>query len=105
MPDPVHSFGNAGWSRLKDAAVLPCLFFLLPSRAAPGVLKTAVSAVSRYTLGVYCVHYVPTILLLRLVDRSGIRPDPIWPPLLVFAASWAACRLLASFPRGRRFVS
>lgn len=104
-PDPAHSFGNAGWSRLKDAAVLPCLFFLLPFGTAPGILKTAVSAVSRYTLGVYCIHYVPAILLLRILDRHGIRPDPIWPPLIVFAASWAACRLLAFFPRGRRFVS
>lgn len=86
-----------------DLDILACaflaVFYFLPFNRLPAAVSRGVLAVSRYAMGVYCVHLMLGWLLCAYVfPRLGVVQEGIFSCVLIYVASWTLCWFVDCLP-------
>lgn len=91
--------GYQGLQRMLQALSLLAAAYFLPTDRVPRVLSVAVVYLSKFTMGVYLVHFtVGRILESCLLPRFGLAGGDLVECLVIFAASMLLCILISFIP-------
>lgn len=113
-PRPPSIPGYAGLNMCLIAWGVMACFYYLPFGRLPSIVSSAVDHVSRYCMGVYCIHFLLGQLVFDFVWRlprtdtpyGELRIFTIGQCLVVWVLSYGVCWLIARVPAGllRRVV-
>jgi len=105
-PRPAGVVGYEGVNMSLIAWGMMALFYYIPFDRLPAWCGTAVAFLSRYCMGVYCIHHLMGKILFDLVFRlprletkwGGLAVAPWWFWLLLWVLSYLVCWLISLIP-------
>lgn len=96
--EKMPTLGSIGLQMVALSAAYFLLFYHLPI-SGRSALRTFVEWLSRYCMGVYCVHmFLGWILNEHLFARVGVMPNTFGSCILLWLVSWVFCWLVARIP-------
>ena len=87
-------FGYAGLHIVLVAVGLTVLFWSLPLEKLGGWVTGLIDRLSRYTLGIYCMHLLVAKVFDLILKRTTLPREGFWFCVAVFAAAYLVCQLL-----------
>lgn len=88
------SFGYAGFHILLVALGLTVLFWSLPLEKLGNRVTGLIERLSRYTLGIYCMHMLVAKVFDLILKRTTLPRQGFWFCVAVFAFAYLVCYLL-----------
>ena len=102
----IDGFGYGGIWILLSGSALTLFFLLLPLGWLPECIRTGIEALSRYSLGIYCLHLPVGSVLMKVLSVSRSRPDPLFRCLFIWIVCWVlSAALVRLSPRMKCMVS
>lgn len=95
MPE---GFGYCGIPNIISGFCLVTAAVLLPLKNIPEFAKTIIEFVSRYTLGIYCMHRLVATLLFGILERMGIQTGTFALCIVVYILCYLASWILYKIP-------
>lgn len=96
LPHP-EGFGYSGVSLLLSSLALVVFACQLPIRP-DGKAAGVIGVISRYTLGIYCIHRMVGRFLAAILTAVGLPGNSVPGCLLVYLLCYLACWVMASLP-------
>lgn len=98
-PPPGPNLGYAGLELVAVALPMLAFSFCLPFDRLPSAISRIVEEFSRYSIGIYCLHYLLGIPMFRYVfPHVGLGERTIAACVALWVVSWGVCRLIARIP-------
>lgn len=99
-----QGFGDAGIDKIVVPAILMFVFYLFPLEKCPKVIKNLISWISKYTLGVYCLHFwVRNILHLFVQPHFGWTTGTFFECIGIFSICLIISIIISYIPIFKRF--
>lgn len=74
----IYSFGYEGVCAIIVSICVFLLFYFIPMRRIPGRVVKIIIELSRYTLGVYCIHIMIGTTLLNIFERANLKLNSVF---------------------------
>ena len=97
IPD-IQGFGYSGILRLGVALMLIMVFYLLPLDRMVVTHKKIILLLSKYTLGIYCMHKLVGIILDNIMNRYNIEINSCILCLIIYIICYCIAIVMAKIP-------
>ena len=88
---PIDGFGYQGLEKNLVAICFVTIFYLIPFMDIPDKIKCILILLSRYTMGIYCMHFMVGRIMKIIYGKMGLRSETF--TFCVFI--WIACYLFS----------
>lgn len=93
-----EGFGYSGIQGICIAVLLVLAAALFPLDNLPARIKNIILAVSRYTLGIYCMHRLAGTFIRFVFAKAGIMSDTFLMCVLIYIVCYAVSAVLYQVP-------
>lgn len=94
-----EGFHYGGMYNICTGSAIVMFFYLLPLEKLPQKCKEIIETISKYTLGIYCMHrLVRTLLMYFVYPHITVIPGSFQECVLVFSVSLAVALLIGKIP-------
>ena len=94
----VHGFGYSGIQKICVAILLVVVAVLFPFDSMPVKVKNIILVISRYTLGIYCMHRMTGTFMRLFLERLGIESGTFLLCVLNYIVCYFISAFIAAFP-------
>jgi surface polysaccharide O-acyltransferase-like enzyme len=94
----VSGFGYNGLMQICVAILIVTVAYLFPLEWIPQTIKKMIIGISKYTLGIYCIHLLVIHYLNYIMDSIGITMYRYLPSVIAFLLSLLLSYLIALLP-------
>lgn len=91
----VEGFGYQGLDILVKSIVLFIIFDLFPFEKLPSIIRKSIHRLTKYTLGIYCMHrMVGSLLNIFFMDKFNLEKNTFTECLLIYALCYIVSMLI-----------
>ena len=93
-----YGFAYAGINNLFLSASITMTAILLPLSYLPGIIKRIIKFFSKYSFGVYCIHWAIGKYMMEFLQQNGIPDRRFMQCVIVLCISYALSWLISLLP-------
>ena len=95
---PLEGFGYGGIYLILLSCLVFIFFSLLPINLAPKCIKSAIKFVSKYSFGVFCMHFLGGKILYLFIYRFSLNIDKFLVCIIIFAVCFGIAVVISRIP-------
>lgn len=100
-----QGFGYSNITHMIIAIIMLFFVYIIPFNLLSNKIKDAISVVSKYTLGIYCVHRLIATMVIELFENAEIETGTFGMCVIIYILSYAVSWLISLVPcKVTRFI-
>lgn len=95
---PPNGFGYSGIREIAIAVLFVTNAVIIPLDKLPEKVKNICFIVTKYTLGIYCIHRLIATIVYALLEKSGIETGTFIQCCMIYVLCYGACYCISRMP-------